>query len=152
MADPFLAEIRIFAGNFAPPGWAMCNGQLLSIAQNTALFSLLGTTYGGDGITTFALPDLQGRVGMHVAGSHQQGESSGEELHTLTSTEMPSHAHGIGSSANKNSIFPSGHVAARGGAYSTLRNTSMAPTDLVGGSQAHNNLQPFLVLNYCIAL
>ena len=152
MSEPFLGEIRCFGFNFAPQGWAMCNGQLMPISQNTALFSLLGTQYGGDGVTTFALPDLQGRVGMHMSSLHVQGERAGEESHTLSSQEMPAHAHGIGASANKNSIYPSNHVAAKGGAYSTGRTGSMAPTDPTGASAPHNNLQPYLVLNYCIAL
>lgn len=152
MSEPFLGEIRCFGFNFAPQGWAMCDGQLMSISQNTALFSLLGTQYGGDGQSTFALPDLQGRVGMHMSSVHVQGESAGEDSHTLSSGEMPAHAHGIGASANKNSIYPSTHVSAKGGAYSTARNSSMAPTDATGGSAPHNNLQPYLVLNYCIAL
>lgn len=152
MSDPFLGEIRCFGFNFAPRGWAMCNGQLLPISQNTALFSLLGTQYGGNGQTTFALPDLQGRVGMHISSLHIQGESAGEASHTLSSEEMPAHAHGIGASSFQSSIYPTARVAGKGGAYSKVRNSSMTPTDPIGGSAPHNNLQPYLVLNYCISL
>jgi len=153
MSEPFVGEIRAFAFNFAPVGWAMCNGQLLPISQNTALFSLLGTTYGGNGQITFALPDLRGRVGMHLSIPHPQGESSGEETHTLTTPELPAHAHGIGAGADQGTNRPSGAVAARGGVYTTGNDgTKMAPTDGAGGSLPHNNLQPYLVLNYCIAL
>lgn len=152
MAEPFIGEIRCFGFNFAPTGWAQCDGQLLAIAQNTALFSLLGTTYGGNGQTTFALPDLRGRVGMHFGNNHVLGERAGEEAHTLLTNEMPAHAHGIGAGADQNTNRPANAVAARGGVYTNSRNGSMSPTDNAGGSQPHNNLQPYLVLNYCIAL
>lgn len=152
MSDPFLGEIRCFGFNFAPQGWAMCNGQLLPISQNTALFSLLGTQYGGNGITTFALPDLQGRVGMHMSTTHLQGESAGEETHTLSKTEMPTHFHGIGAAAAKTTSQPNGAYSAQGGAYSKVKSAVMAPSAHAGGTQPHNNLQPYLVLNYCIAL
>lgn len=153
MSNPYVGEIRAFAFNFAPQGWATCDGQLLSISQNTALFSLLGTTYGGNGQTTFALPDLRGRIGMHFNSNHLQGESSGEETHALTTSELPAHAHGIGAGTDQGTNRPSGAVAARGGVYTTANDgTKMAPTDGAGGSLPHNNLQPYLVLNYCIAL
>src|SRR5713226_2846596 len=129
--DPFVAEIRIFTGNFAPTGWALCDGQLLPIAQNTALFSLLGTIYGGNGQTTFALPDLRGRVGMHFSNGHVQGESAGEETHALTPTEMPVHHHDIGAGADESTNRPGGAIAARGGVYTSAsgRTGSMSPTD-----------------------
>jgi microcystin-dependent protein len=155
MSEPFIGEIRAFGFNFAPTGWAMCNGQLMQIALNQALFSLLGTTYGGDGRTNFALPDLQGRVGMHMnvaTGAHPLGEHAGEETHTLSITEMPVHDHGIGGGGDQDTNRPGGAVAARGGVYAHTSTVSMAPTDPSGGSQRHNNLQPYLVLNYCIAL
>jgi len=158
MSEPFLGEIRCFAFNFAPLGWAMCNGDTMSIAQNTALFSLLGTTYGGNGQSTFALPDLRGRVGMHLGQgpgltNRNEGESAGEEIHTLLTTEIPAHTHGIAAAAAQTTNRPAGAVAARGGVYASAGDgTQMQPTGQSGGSQPHNNLQPYLVLNYCIAL
>lgn len=153
MANPFVGEIRAFAFNFAPTGWAECNGQLLAISTNTALFSLLGTTYGGDGKTTFALPDLRGRVAMHTDSNvHIMGESAGQETHTLTTAELPAHQHEIGAGTDQNTNRPGNAFAARGGVYTSTRSGSMAPTDNAGGSQPHNNLQPYLVLNYCISL
>jgi microcystin-dependent protein len=153
VANPFLGEIRVFPFNFAPVGWAFCDGSLIQISQNTALFSLLGTTYGGDGVRTFALPNLQGRVAMgRHSGVHELGESAGEETHTLTASEMPVHQHDIGAGADQNTNRPGPHaVAARGGVYTNTRNGSMAPTDPFGGSQPHNNLQPYTVINFCIA-
>lgn len=164
MSDPFVAEIRMFPGNFAPTGWAFCNGQLLPISQNTALFSLLGTTYGGNGKTTFALPDLQGRAPMHPGQGlglslHDLGESAGDETVTLTEAEMPSHNHTAScSSANANSQTPTGNVWAKevGVAleYAATSNAQMAATAIgpVGASQPHNNTQPFLTVNFIIAL
>jgi microcystin-dependent protein len=159
MSNPFIGEIRCFGFNFAPNGWAMCNGQLMDIATNTALFSLLGTLYGGDGQTTFALPNLQGKVAMHFGANggnpnHFQGETGGEDTHTLLTTQIPAHNHGIGGGADQDTNRPSGAVAARGGVYAKTRAPlhDMAPTDTIGGSQPHNNLQPYLVLNYCISL
>ena len=152
MSEPFLGEVRCFGFNFAPQGWAMCNGQLLPINQNQALFSLLGTTYGGDGISNFALPNLQGRVGMHLSSTHVQGESQGEEIHTLTKAELPAHFHGIGAAAAKTTTQPGGAFSAQGGAYAKVKSGQMAPTGHSGGTQPHNNLQPYLVFNYCIAL
>lgn len=166
MSDQFVAEIRIFPFNFPPTGWAFCNGQLMPISQNTALFSLLGTTYGGDGKSTFALPDLQGNAPMQPGqgqGLSQRdlGELSGTETVTLLESEMPLHTHAIATAitlANVNA--PSDQVVLGrsngGSAYQTnIANlTPMAPQALAaaGGSLPHNNLQPYLTLNFCIAL
>jgi microcystin-dependent protein len=163
MTQPFLGEIRMFGGNFAPRGNAMCNGQLLAISQNTALFSLLGTFYGGDGKTTFALPDLRGRSPMHQGqgpGLSQRdiGEVAGEENVTLLSTEMPSHTHqvmAVGSAGNNTSPAGNSWASSTTRPYSNQApNTTMAPQALsiAGGSQPHNNLQPFLVVTFIIAL
>jgi microcystin-dependent protein len=157
MSEPFLAEIKIVSFNFPPKGWALCNGQLLPINQNQALFSLLGTTYGGDGRVNFALPDLRGRVPIHFGNGHTLGERAGEEAHTLSSPEMATHQHPVmASSANGNTPIPTGAALAAAG------NVYRAPLDMTtlvsgtetsaGGSQAHDNMQPFLVLNFCIAL
>lgn len=164
MSEPFVAEIRIFAGNFAPRGWAFCNGQLLPISQNTALFSLIGTTYGGDGRTTTALPDLQGRAPMHPGRgpgltSRRLGERGGVETVTLTEAQMANHNHPLrADSAQGNSRTPTGNALARaaGGLAYAPANNLVAMSDQAlpstGGSQAHNNLQPFLTMNYIIAL
>jgi microcystin-dependent protein len=159
MADPFLGEIRLFAhaSSLLPNGWAACNGQTLSIQQNTALFSLLGTTYGGNGQTTFALPNLQGRVPMHFGGNHTQGEVAGEEAHTLLESEMPSHSHVV-SAANSagNSVTPlAANLAATSNLYAPpqdLTPLNAAALSAAGGSQPHPNLQPYLVLTFAIAL
>ena len=158
MAEPFLGEIRIVSFGFAPQGWATCDGQLLPINQNQALVSLLGTTYGGDGRVNFALPDLRGRAPVHV-GSHVQGERAGAETHTLTTAEMPAHAHGLmASSTDGDSAVAQGHVLARRkdqpylpppGSLQSMRAGTVAN---VGSGQAHTNLQPYLVLNFCVAL
>jgi microcystin-dependent protein len=157
MAEPFLSEIRIMSFVFAPQGWALCNGQLLPINQNQALFSLLGTTFGGDGRVNFALPDLRGRTPIHVGSGHTLGEQGGEQAHTLATNELPTHVHiASASSTNGNVNFASGNVlAAAGNAYSGPSNlTTLNPTSIasVGGSQAHLNMQPFLTLTFCIAL
>ena len=166
MSNPFVAEIRIFAGNFAPKGWAFCNGQLLPISQNTALFSLLGTTYGGDGKSTFALPNLQGSAPMQQGqGSglspRYLGESSGDETVTLIQSEMPAHNHSLmAASAPSNSNTPAGAAFANPAVqsvriYGTAANlVPMASTALApaGGDQPHNNMQPYLTLNFIIAL
>lgn len=166
MSEPFVAEIRIFAGNFAPRGWAFCNGQLLPISQNTALFSLIGTTYGGDGRSTTALPNLEGRVPMHPGRgpgltSRRLGQRGGVEMVTLTEAQMPNHTHSLRAVAGDpgDVVTPSSTTSyARsdgGNAYSTeAPNVDMADQALpsAGGSQAHNNLQPFLVMNFIIAL
>jgi microcystin-dependent protein len=157
MSEPFLGEIRIFSFGFAPKGWALCNGQLLPINQNQALFALLGTTYGGNGQVTFALPDLQGRVPFHMGSGLTQGESSGEAAHTLTISEMPAHTHiPLGSSNNASAASPANNLWARmgGGGYLPTPNTAMKPASILnsGGSQAHDNMAPYLALNFCIAL
>jgi microcystin-dependent protein len=163
MAEPFLSEIRIMSFGYAPRGWALSNGQLLPINQNQALFSLLGTTFGGDGRVNFALPDLRGRVPIHVGSGHTLGERGGEQAHTLSIAEIPTHEHVLsGSSAVGNSINPrtgaGGNLLAAdvGKAYSPTPQNLQAlhPGSVanVGGSQAHLNMQPFLTLNFCIAL
>jgi microcystin-dependent protein len=157
MAEPFLSEIRIMSFGFAPKGWAMCNGQLLPINQNQALFSLLGTTYGGDGRVNFALPDLRSRVPLHEGDGHTLGERGGEQAHTLTISELPTHVHvANASSTNASVVVPTGNVL---GSVANLYNppqslTSLLPSEIgnTGGSQAHLNMQPFLVLTFCIAL
>jgi microcystin-dependent protein len=157
MAEPFLSELRLMSFDFAPKGWAPCNGQLLPINQNQALFALLGTTFGGDGRVNFALPDLQGRTPIHV-GPFTLGARGGEQAHTLTSAEMPTHVHvALGASANADSIAAVGGLLARtstryappDGSLTTLNPTTIPNA---GGSQAHTNLQPYLVMNWCIAL
>ncbi|HWQ33418.1 MAG TPA: tail fiber protein [Blastocatellia bacterium] len=157
MSEPFLAEIRLFTFNFPPKGWALCNGQLLPINQNQALFSLLGTTYGGDGRVNFALPNLRGRVPIHRGNGHTLGEAAGSSAVTLTASQMPQHAHLVrASSSNGNTNNPSGTMLARAlNAYRDADNlTSLSPGSIsnVGGSQPHENRQPFLTLNFCIAL
>ena len=168
MSEPFIAEIRIFAGNFAPRGWAFCDGQLLPIAQNTALFSLIGTTYGGDGRTTTALPNLQGRAPMHPGRgpgltARRLGEKVGTETVTLTEAQIPSHDHTLRGSTGLASpggpTNTSSLARSRGGITAYQTNTTANLVDLnssalstTGGGQAHTNLQPFLTLNFIIAL
>jgi microcystin-dependent protein len=162
VSTPFLAEIRITSFNFAPKGWALCNGQTLPINQNQALFSLLGTTYGGDGRTTFALPNLQGRAAMHMGQGHIQGESAGEENHTLIQSEMPAHIHPATAdvkSGNNTTDNPGNAYPANTGGIPMYSpgSSNMAPmfptmVSTIGGSQPHANQSPYLVLNYCIAL
>jgi microcystin-dependent protein len=159
MGTPFIAEIRIMSFNFAPKGWAQCNGQLLPINQNQAQFSIMGTMYGGNGQTNFALPDLRGSVPVYVGQGLTQGERAGEENHTLISSEMPTHNHFVNASntaANQNN--PANHVFAQasfpfyngaGGNLTPINPLSITNT---GGSQAHTNMQPYLVLNFCVAL
>jgi microcystin-dependent protein len=157
MTEPFLSEIRIVSFSFAPKGWALCNGQLLPINQNQALFSLLGTTYGGDGRVNFALPNLQGRIPIHFGNGHTLGESGGQENHTLIQSEMPAHVHPVSASnANPNQGLPAGNMWANGSsAYSSSpADSTMNPASLsnIGGNQPHSNTQPYLVLNFIIAL
>lgn len=162
MSEPFIAEIRIFAGNFAPRGWAFCNGQLLPISQNTALFSLLGTTYGGDGRTTLALPNLEGRTPMHPGRgpgltARRLGERGGVETVTLSEAQIPQHRHSmLGSFEDGDRRSPQGAVLGRGNAvYGPEQNTGLMDEALLsnsGGSQAHNNMQPYLAMNFIIAL
>jgi microcystin-dependent protein len=157
VAEPFLSEIRIMSFDFAPKGWAMCNGQLLPINQNQALFSLLGTTYGGDGRVNFALPDAKGRTPIHVGSGHTLGERAGEQNHTLSLAELPQHAHRVqASDANADVNGPAGHnLGEAANLYAPPSSvTTLDPTTVgsVGGSQAHSNMQPFLTLTFCIAL
>ncbi|HEX2987610.1 MAG TPA: tail fiber protein, partial [Chloroflexota bacterium] len=159
MAEPFLSEIRLFSFNFPPKGWAFCNGQLLPINQNQALFSLLGTTYGGNGQTTFALPNLQGRVPMNAGPGHSLGESGGEQAHTLTINETPAHNHGAiaatSEEASSNQLAANCWAASDAVAYSSSAGGAGmglggAGTSAFGGSQAHMNLPPYLTINFCI--
>ncbi|MEM7302674.1 MAG: tail fiber protein [Pseudomonadota bacterium] len=165
MSEPFLAEIRMMGFGFAPRGWAMCDGQTLPINQNQSLYSLLGTTYGGDGRTNFNLPDLRGRVPIHTGNdgtggvTWQEGQLGGEETHTLSVPEMPAHTHTLeGSSQDGNSINTNGTVLARevGNPYSAsnanLVDLRTGTISNAGGGQAHENMQPFLAVNYCIAI
>ena len=157
MAEPFLSELRIMSFNFAPKGWALCNGQLLPINQNQALFSLLGTTYGGDGRVNFALPDLRGRTPIHVGGGHTLGERGGEQAHTLTMSELPAHTHVLNaSSSDANTSLPGNDLFANAanayGPAASLTTLNSATNTNVGGSQGHDNMQPFLTLTFCIAL
>jgi microcystin-dependent protein len=163
MAEPFLSEIRIMSFVFAPKGWALCNGQLLPINQNQALFSLLGTTFGGDGRVNFALPDLRGRTPIHVGDGHTLGEKGGEQAHTLSIAELPTHVHqASGTSALADQPTPGGNLlgtvdvtAFTTNVYAPFANpVAMAPNTVgnTGGSQAHLNMQPFLILSFCIAL
>jgi microcystin-dependent protein len=166
MADPFVAEIRIFPFNFAPKGWAWCDGQLLPLSQNTALFSLLGTTYGGNGKSNFALPDLQGRAPMFWGQGpglslHDIGETGGSETVTLLESEMPSHSHALNSlTATGNRTTPVANSIARvtgatpylppaGAALTSMADVALAPA---GGDQPHNNMMPYLTFYFCIAL
>ncbi len=164
--DPFVAEIRIFPFNFAPKGWAFCDGQILPLSQNTALFSLLGTTYGGDGKSNFALPDMQGNVPMHPGQGpglslHDLGETGGSDTVSLLESEIPSHSHTMMSlPAPGNRTAPGGNSMARVsgtvGPYiappTTTANMADSAVTPAGGDQPHNNLQPYLTLNFCIAL
>ncbi|MCB1045355.1 MAG: phage tail protein [Acidobacteria bacterium] len=163
MSEPFVAEIRIFAGNFAPRGWAFCNGQLLPIAQNTALFSLIGTTYGGDGRTTTALPNLEGRAPMHPGRgpgltARRLGERGGVETVTLTEAQIPNHNHTMmATDEDGNRQDPAGNTFARGtnmyvAPVASTQQFAEQALPSSGGSQAHNNMQPFLTMNFIIAL
>lgn len=160
MAEPFLSEIRMMSFNFAPKGWALCDGQLLPINQNQGLFSLLGTTYGGDGRVNFALPDLKARTPIHTGGGHTLGERGGEQSHVLTINELPEHTHvAQATTVNATTAVPTSSVAlATSQNYEAYRSaTSLVSLNSgtlanIGGSQAHLNMQPFLVINFCIAL
>jgi microcystin-dependent protein len=164
--DPFVAEIRIFPFNFAPTGWAFCDGQLLPLSQNTALFSLLGTTYGGDGKSNFALPNMQGNAPMHPGQGpglslHDLGETGGEQTVTLLQTEIPAHSHSVGAQnvALGGVATPAGNTLSRPASGNLYNLASPSPVAMspqailpAGGSGPHNNLQPYLTLNFCIAL
>jgi microcystin-dependent protein len=159
MSDPFISEIRMMSFNYAPKGWATCDGQLLAINQNQAMFSLLGTVYGGDGRTTFGLPDLRGRVPTHMGGQgHILGERGGEATHTLSIPEMPAHPHvASGSATTTGNVRSAANAVLAGGlnVYGPANSlTSLNSTSLgnAGGSQPHPNMQPFLTLNFSIAL
>jgi microcystin-dependent protein len=165
--DPFVAEIRIFPFNFAPKGWAFCDGQILPLSQNTALFSLLGTTYGGDGKSNFALPNMQGNAPMHPGQGpglslHDLGETGGSDTVTLLESEIPVHSHTLmASTSTASKPSPAGnslaraagggtpYVAPAGAPLVTFADVAIAPA---GGDQPHNNMQPYLTLNFCIAL
>lgn len=160
MAEPFLSEIRMMSFVFAPRGWALCNGQLLPINQNQGLFSLLGTTFGGDGRVNFALPDLRGRIPIHVGSGHVLGERGGEQAHTLSISELPTHTHTLSATSKAGDVTP---VVPVGNLFATPalpfygppnNLVALAPGTLanVGGTQAHLNMQPFLTLSFCIAL
>ena len=160
MSTPFLAEVKIISFNYPPKGWAFCNGQILPINQNQALFALLGTTYGGDGVRTFALPNLQGNVPLHRSSQFLQGEKGGETNHTLAQTEIPPHTHTLSVvSSQGNKPLPGGNLPATaptglGNVYGPATNlTAMSPAAISSiGGQPHNNLQPYLVVNFIIAL
>jgi microcystin-dependent protein len=158
MAEPFLSEIRLMSFVFAPKGWALCNGQLLPINQNQALFSLLGTTFGGDGRVNFALPDYRGRVPIHVGSGHTLGERGGEQAHTLSIAELPTHAHVLqATSTPATTEAPANNQLATPRAplfKAPQQLLAMDPTSVssVGGSQAHSNMQPYLTISFCIAL
>jgi microcystin-dependent protein len=161
MGQPFIGELRMFGGNFAPAGWALCDGQLLAIAENDALFALIGTTYGGDGQTTFGLPDLRGRIPVHEGNGSIQGQMSGVESVTLSVGQIPAHNHPLlGSSANATTTSPAGNVPGTSAevtvfAYgtdnppTTLATQSVSPA---GGSQPHDNFQPYVCVNFIISL
>src|ERR1044072_5997933 len=164
MAEPFIDEIRIMSFNFAPKGWALCNGKLLPINQNQPLFSLLGTTFGGDGRVNFALPDLRGRVPIHVGSGHTLGEKGGEQAHTLSIAELPTHTHVMSASSQTANASPpsptqpnpnilaNSNPAQAYNSPTSLIAMNPASVTIVGGSQAHLNMEPFLTLNFCIAL
>lgn len=161
MAEPFLAETRILSFSFAPKNWAMCNGQLLPINQNVALFSLLGTTFGGDGRVNFALPDLRGRTPIHSGNNHTLGERGGEQAHTISLAELPTHTHVLKSltqpvttniPANSTALGNTAPNQVYSNSNKNLTAMNTGTVTNIGGSQAHLNMQPFLALNFCIAL
>lgn len=157
MSEPFLAEIRMVGFNFAPRGWGFCDGQILPINQNQSLYSLLGTTYGGDGRTSFALPDMRGRTAIHVSSTHREGQKNGESTHTLSAAEMPQHKHSNkATTESANQPTPGNNLLAKtgsniyGSATTDIENANAMSN--VGGSQAHENMQPYCAVNFCIAL
>jgi len=157
MGTPYLGEIKVVSFGFPPKGWALCNGQLLAIAQNTALFSLLGTTYGGDGRVNFALPNLQARMPVHAGNGFAQGQTGGEVNHTLITGEMPSHTHvaqGVSTSASSACATGNTWAASPQNPYGATANTTLGPSSAssAGGGQPHNNMPPYLVLSFIIAL
>ena len=163
MANQYLGEIRMFAGNFAPAGWALCNGQLLSLSANTALFSILGTTYGGNGTSTFALPNLQGRVAIHAGtgfSTYVLGQQGGTENVTLITNQIPVHNHGVncntsgGTQASPASGYPAVESTGTSLDYAAASNGTMNPAMIgnAGGGQPHTNIQPYLTVNFIIAL
>jgi len=159
MAEPFLSEVRMMSFAFAPKGWALCDGQLLPINQNQALFSLLGTTFGGDGRVNFALPDLRARSPIHAGGGHTLGERGGEQAHTLSVAELPTHTHVLAAApADGGQVVPVGGLLAKAApanpyaAPANLAAMNAASIANAGGSQAHLNMQPFLTISFCIAL
>lgn len=159
MAQPYIGEIRMFAGNFAPAGWMFCSGQLLPISENETLFNLIGTTYGGDGQSTFALPDLQSRVPVHQGNGLILAETGGAEEITLTVSQIPAHSHPVLASTNAgNATQPAGNVTAQNASVTIYRaqdpvvNMNLQAAGSTGGSQPHTNLQPYLTLNFIISL
>jgi microcystin-dependent protein len=158
MAQPYVGEIRMFAGNFAPAGWMMCEGQLLPISENETLFQLIGTTYGGDGQETFQLPDMRGRLPLHQGNGFVLAETGGAEEITLTMSQIPAHTHPLGAAASATGTSPSGAVPAAvtaGARYyvgAPGAPVSMGTSSLVGGSQPHTNFAPYLCLNFIISL
>jgi microcystin-dependent protein len=156
MSTPFLSEIRVFSFQFPPKGWALCNGQTLAINQNQVLFALLGTTYGGNGTTNFQLPNLQGRVPLHVGNGYTEGQVGGEQSHTLINSELPAHSHTLqatsgaaNASAGANHLLAAAPIYAAAADLTALQSSALSSS---GGSQPHNNMQPYLVLSFCIAL
>ena len=161
MSTPYIGEIRLFGGTFAPAGWVFCDGSLLPISENDALFALIGTTYGGDGQTTFAVPDLRGRLPLHQGAGFVIGQAGGTETVTLTTQQIPGHSHVVnGTAANASTTSPAGNVAATMGAVTTfLYGTDAPPSSLApqsvglaGGSQPHDNMQPFLCVSFIMSL
>ena len=156
MAEAFIGEIQMFGFDFAPRGWALCAGQVLPIQQNQALFALLGTIYGGNGVTTFGLPDMRSRVPMHQGNANPQGTRAGEENHSLQINEMPAHNHTHNASnvATGATVIPAGNAFGTSGAsiYATQNNGTTISIGSSGGNQPHNNIQPYVTVNFCIAI
>ncbi|ABD82583.1 phage tail protein [Saccharophagus degradans] len=161
MSEPFLAEVKVVGFNFAPRGWAFCDGQIMQISQNQSLYSLLGTNYGGDGRTSFALPDIRGRTPIHRTDGHALGQKGGSEVVTLTAAQIPAHNHAVKASTSAANVLPVGDTAVLADTSRDLY-ADASPANLAalnsgtiantGGGQAHNNMQPYLTLSYCIAL